>query len=79
MKKSGFKLLTFTIAILFVVLIVPIQRVSAATTMDGKFYYEVSGCNATITGLVDKNTSGTLEIPDTINDGASTYAVTKKP
>jgi len=76
MKKSALKVLSFTIAILFVVMMMPMQRVSAATTTNGKFYYEVSGSNATITGMVDTNTSGFLEIPDTINDGTSTYEVT---
>jgi hypothetical protein len=76
MKKPALKLLSFTIAILFVILMMPMQRASASTTTDGKFYYEVSGSNATITGLVDRNISGSLEIPDTINDGTSTYAVT---
>jgi uncharacterized repeat protein (TIGR02543 family) len=52
------------------------QRASAATKTDGKFNYEISGSNATITGLADKNTTGPLEIPDTINEGGSTYAVT---
>ena len=66
MHKRTTKLLAVILSLILTFSVIPITIFTAIAENDGIFYYSVSNGEATITGLVNRNYCGAIEIPSTI-------------
>ena len=73
MGKQTRRLLAIVLSVMLVFSIIPLSAFTVSAETYGAFTYEVYGSEVTITGLVDNNTAGAIEIPAEI-DG---YPVTE--
>ena len=71
--KTTHKLLAMMLSVIMVLSVLPVIPVATFAETEGIFTYEISDGEATITGLINKSTSGKITIPYEI-DG---YLITK--